>query len=117
MKSNDDKHKAQEKLQQILEEALNIGADSIELEYSDGGLEVCYILGNTGFGATLADRKLIGEIIGLIIDQAKLEHKSRGVLNWMHLGKQYNITVREYEHFDESAYRLILKKPNQKAGY
>lgn len=117
MKSKDDKHKAQEKLQQILEEAINIGADSIELEYDDGGLEVCYMLGNTGFGTILADRKLIGEIIGLIIDQAKLEHKSRGVLNWMHLGKQYNITVKEYENFGESAYRLILRKPNQKAGY
>jgi hypothetical protein len=113
---NNDKNEALGKLQQILEEAIDIGADSIELEYADGGLEVCYMLEGMGVGTILADRRLVSEIIELIIDKAKLENKSRGVMGWTHLGKQYKITVEEYENFGESAFRLILRKPKRKAG-
>ena len=60
---NNDKNEALGKLQQILEEAIDIGADSIELEYVDGGLEVCYMLGGMGVGTILADRRLVSEII------------------------------------------------------
>jgi hypothetical protein len=108
------KDKALQKLQQILQEAVDGGADSIELEYVEDGLEVSYMLGGTGIGAVLSDHVLASEVIGLIIDRAKLEYKSRGVMSWMLFGRQHNITAEEYDSFGESAFRLILQKPRQK---
>lgn len=109
--NSDKKNEARQKLQQIIEEALDIGADSIELEYVDDGLEVCYMLGSNGFGMILADRTLEREIIELIISEAKLEDTSRGVMDRMHLGKRYHFLVEEYESFGESAFKLILNNP------
>ena len=108
--NSDKKNEARQKLQQIIEEAIDIGADSIELEYVDSGLEVCYMLGSSGVGTILADRMLESEIVELIISKAKLEDKSRGVMDWTYLGKRYHILVEEYESFGESAFKLILRK-------
>ena len=74
------------------------------------GLMACYMLGGAGIGTVLADRMLESEIIELIIDKVKLEDKSRGVMVWTHLGKQYDVTVEEYDNFGESAFKLILRK-------
>lgn len=108
------KNRASEKLQQILEEAAGGVADSIELEYVAGGLEVSTLFGNTGIGNMLNNRALASEMIELIIDRAKLEDKSRGVMTWTLLGKLYTITVEEYDNFGEPAFRLILGKPRRK---
>jgi len=111
---DDSKEKALQKLQQMLEEAVSAGADSIELEYVAEGLEVMYVFGSTAIGDVIDDRVLASGIIGLIVDRAKLARRSRGVMNWTLFGKQYNITVEEYDSFGESAFRLILGKPGQK---
>lgn len=50
-------------LQRILEDAIDAEADAVELEYVDGGLEICYMIGNTGLGRVLTDDDLIDEII------------------------------------------------------
>ena len=97
------------KLQSILEEALEKGADSIELEYVSEGLEVSYMLGNIGVGRVIKNRRVIGEIASGLIEQAKLQHKRRGTLAWTYRGKPYKIQVEEYESFGESAFRLIFK--------
>jgi len=110
---DDNKEKALQKLQQMLEEAVSAGADSIELEYVAEGLEVMYVFGSTAIGDVIDDRVLASGIIGLIVDQAKLARKSRGVMNWTFFGRQYNITVEEYDSFGESAFRLRLGKPKQ----
>jgi len=115
MRTHDDQRdEALQKLQQMLEEALDAGADSIELEYVAEGLEVMYVFGSTGSGDVIGDRVLASGIIRLIIDRARLARRSRGVMNWALFGKQYNITVEEYDSFGESAFRLILGKPRQK---
>ena len=111
---DDQRDKALQKLQQMLEEAVSAGANSIELEYVAEGLEVMYMLGSTGIGDVIDDRVLASGIIRLIIDRAKLARRSRGVMNWTLLGKQYNITVDEFDSFGESAFRLTLGKPRQK---
>lgn len=110
----DKKNDAFLKLQRILEEAIKIGADSVELEYVNEGLEVCYMHGCIGFGTVLTDRTLESKFIELIIDMAKLEDKSRGVMIWTLLGKEYSITVEEYENFGESAFRLKIRKAKDK---
>ena len=97
-------------LQSILEGAVNAGADSVELEYVTEGLEVAYMFGNRGMGSVLKDRTLVSGIIGLIIERAKLQDKSRGVMEWASGDKMYRIKVEEYESFGESAFRLILEK-------
>lgn len=109
--NTDKKNEAHQKEEQILGGAIDIGADSIELEYVDGGLEVCYMLGSRGVGTILADPMLESEIIEIIISKAKLEDKPRGVMDWMHLGKRYHILVEEYESFGEIAFKLMLSKP------
>jgi hypothetical protein len=111
---DDQRDEALQKLQQMLEEAVDAGADSIELEYVAEGLEVMYVLGSTSSGDVIGDRVLASGIIRLIIDRAKLARRSRGVMNWTLLGKQYNIMVEEYDSFGESAFRLTLGKPRQK---
>jgi hypothetical protein len=115
MRTGDDsKEKTLQKLQQMLEEAVSAGADSIELEYVAEGLEVMYVLGSTGSGDVIDDRVLASGIMRLIVDRAKLARRSRGVMNWTLFGKQYNITVEEYDSFGESAFRLMFGKPRQK---
>jgi hypothetical protein len=115
MRADDDrKEKALIKLQQMLEEAVSEGADSIELEFVAEGLEVMFVFGSTAVGDVIDDRALAGGIIGLIVDRAKLARKSHGVMNWTLFGGQYKITVEEYDSFGESAFRLRLGKPRQK---
>jgi len=112
-RNTDNNDEALRLLQHILEEAIGTGADTVEFEYVDGGLEVCYRGRGTGIGVLLADRVLERQLIKLIIERAKLENKSRGAMVWTLMGKQYNIVVEEYERFGESAFRLILGKPKQ----
>lgn len=115
MRNNADrKDRASEKLQQILEEAVNSRADTIEFEYVAEGLEVSMMFGGRGIGYVLDDRELAGEIIGLIIDRARLANKSRGVMTWTLLGKPCTITVEEYDCFGESAFQLKFRKPRRK---
>jgi hypothetical protein len=91
-----------------------LGGQRNKLEYVAEGLEVMYTFGSTGSGDVIGDRVLASGIIRLIIDRAKLARRSRGVMNWRLLGKQYNIAVEEYDSFGESAFRLILGKPRSK---
>ncbi len=108
------KQKAYQKLQQIIEKAVEADADSINLEYSDGGLEVCYRFGNFGVGSVFVDRSLEGEVIALIINKAGIESKPCGVMKWTIQGRRYHITVEEYHNFGESAFKLTLGKPKTK---
>ena len=115
MDTNDDRsHEAFQKLQQILSQAIDDAADAVELEYGDEGLEVTYWFGASGMGTVLSDRTLAGRVIGLIVDEAELEDRSKGVIAWTHQGKPYNIAVEERESFGENAYTLRLVKPKRK---
>lgn len=102
-------------LQKILEDALKEGADTVELEYVDQGLEVSRMFGDTGWGEVLTDGELIREIIRAVVDKASLTRKSQGKMQLDLLGEQHTILVKEYENFGESSFRLILGKPNRGA--
>jgi hypothetical protein len=115
MTDKNKKARASKKLQQIIEEAMRSGAQSIELQYEAEGLEVSYMVGQRGWGRVLTDRALAEELLCLIIDLAQLENKPRGVISWRRAGQSYPIAVEEYDRFGESAFRLKLGKP-QKAG-
>jgi hypothetical protein len=114
MKAEEKKNRALQKLHAIIEEAIASGADSIELEYVSAGLEVTYMIGDRGLGYVLTDRALVGGLLGLISGMAKLEHKSRSVMEWTRDGKPYPIPVEEYDNFGEAAYRLKLGKSQRR---
>jgi hypothetical protein len=111
---DNDRARALQMLQSLLEEAVAGGANSIELEYVDEGLEITHVVGNSGIGSVMDDRLLAEELIGLIVERAKLQNKSRGVIDWAYRGKSYKITVAEYENFGESAFKLLLERPKRK---
>jgi len=88
-------HRGEKAIHQItgvLEHALDTGADSVSLEYEDGGMEVCFNYGNTGIG-TLIDRKPAREVVGYMWEAAKLETKFRGKMQMKLHGKDYAITA------------------------
>ena len=102
-------------LQKILEDALREGADAVELEYVDEGLEVCRMFGSTGLGNVLMDRELIGGIISAVVERAGLETRSRGKMHIDLFGEQRTVIVEEHESFGESSFRLILGEPRRGA--
>jgi len=108
------KNKAIQKLTEILEDAIELGADSITIEYVSEGMEVCYMFGNIGLGAVLIDQKLESVVVGCIVENAKLDKRSKGRMLMNLHGKQRTIFVKEYEHFGESAFEMNLKETKAK---
>ena len=111
-KENDTKaaSPAEQQLQAYLEEAVEGGASAIDLEYVSEGLEVCFMLGDTGAGRVLKDSKFAGAVMQLIGDRAGLDTKTKGTMTWLVHGQPFVITVDQYDNFGECAFRLKLKK-------
>ena len=95
----------------IFEEALDAGANVLELEYVDNGLEAYYMSGSIGIGI-LIKPELEGEVIRTIVKKAKLGKRPRGRMHMELNGERHTIIVEEYQSFGELAFRLILEKPN-----
>ena len=95
----------------IIELAVHEGADSITIEYNDG-LEVCNWIGTIGIADVFVDRDFEKELIGYIIEAANLENKPKGSIVVELHGAEYTINVEEYNHFEESAFKLTFKKEN-----
>src|SRR2546425_13331169 len=110
MRIERDKDPTLQNLSLLFTEAIDQDADCINLEWVREGLEVTYIFGNTGLGKVIEDRRLAGSILKSLIKQAKLERKSRGVIEWVHRGKTHKIHVSEYESFGETCFRVVFKK-------
>jgi len=102
-------------LQKILEDALREGADAVELEHVDQGLEVCWMFGSTGLGNVLTDRELSRGIISAVVERAGLDTRPRGKMHIDLLGEQRTVIVEEHESFGESSFRLILGEPGRGA--
>ena len=101
---------AEQQLQAYLEEAVEAGADAIVLEYVSEGLEVCFMLGDSGMGRILKDPKLAGAVMQLVGDRAGLDTRTKGTMTCLVRGQPVGITVEEYDSFGECAFRLKLKK-------
>jgi hypothetical protein len=108
---------AEQQLQAYLEEAVEAGANGIDLEYVPGGLEVCFMLGDTGAGRVLKDSKLAGALMQLVGDRAGLDNKPKGTMTWLVHGQPVGITVEQYDNFGECAFRLKLKKKAPPPGH
>src|ERR1039457_5259912 len=96
-------------LHSLIEEAIKMGADSIEFEYVPEGLEITFFLDDIGTGKVIRDRTSIEAIFDELVSTAKLEKKTRGVFKWGHPNPEYEIHAQEYQSFGESAFRLTFK--------
>jgi hypothetical protein len=92
-------------LQDIVERALAGDADSVSLEPVPEGLELCWIVGNTGLG-TVVSTEEGSRITRFIVRATGLEQHNRGVLAMEVAGESREISVESYEHFGEWGYRL-----------
>lgn len=101
--------KARQALQEILENAIEQRADAITLEYVHEGFEICFMRAHSGLGEILEDRELAGELVSMIVREAKLARKERGEMNVKLHGKTHTVLVRAYENFGEWAYELTLE--------
>jgi hypothetical protein len=108
---------AEQQLQAYLEETVEAGANALILEYVPEGLEVCFMLGDTGAGRVLKDSKLAGALMRLIGDRAGLDTKPKGTMTWLVHGQPVGITVEQYDNFGECAFRLKLKKATSARGH
>ena len=99
------------KMQEIMDQAVDIGANTVTIEFAkECGLEVFFMVGHTGGGGILVDRTLEAEVMGLIHERAGLEEKPAGMMHWESHGQNLEIRVEEYDSFGEKAYTLTFPK-------
>lgn len=99
------------KMQEIVDQAVDDSADAVTIEFAkEGGLEVYFVVGNTGVGGIIVDQTLEEEVMGLIHERAGLEEKPAGLMHWESHGQGLDIRVKEYENFGEIAYTLTFPK-------
>lgn len=94
----------------VLEAAVQVGVDSVGLEYKGRDLLVFYQRGQVGLGAGSIPEDLQQAVIEEIVKRCRLERKSRGKMPVTLLGDEYEVLVEEYDSFGESAFNLTLKK-------
>jgi hypothetical protein len=108
MSNNKKTNQATDYLDRLLHEAVEAGADTVELERVPEGLEICFLAGGSGLGKVLKDRTLEARLIELIVRRAGLKNQVKSKMNWNISGKTCSITVEEYDSFGESCFRLKL---------
>jgi hypothetical protein len=99
------------KMQEIVEQAVDMNADTVTIEFAkEGGLEVLFGAGNMSVGSILVDRTLEAAVMTLIHQRAGLEKRPRGMMCWELQGQDLKIRVDEYDSFGETAYTLKFPK-------
>lgn len=99
------------KMQEIVEQAVSISAETVTIEFAkEGGLEVLFGVGNMSVGGILVERRLEAAVMTLIHERAGLEKKPSGMMRWEFQGQDLKIRVDEYDSFGETAYKLKFPK-------
>src|SRR5215475_1174949 len=81
--------------QRIVERALAEDADSVSLEPVPEGLEVCWIVDNTGLGTVVSTHEG-NRLTRFIVRAAGLEQSDRGTLAMKVAGESRKISVESY---------------------
>jgi hypothetical protein len=74
------------------------------------GIWACICISETGLGLVSIPRDLQEPVLGELVERANLTRKPKGRMQVNLLGKDYLVTVNEYDSFGESAFTLTLKK-------
>ncbi len=109
-KDADKSEKAFRELIRILEETVQAGADCLELEWEDRELVVYQYHGNAGIGAVAIPKELQDAVTREIVRRAKLTRNPTGKMLLTLLGKEYEVFVKQYDSFGESAFTIRLTK-------
>lgn len=96
-------------IESLVAKALELHADSLEIEYKDGREEVCAMRGCVGVGIASLDSSSK--------DAKALRQKIRKIgrkgMNLTIDGKTYGVRVAVYDSFGEEAYRIEIGRPNK----
>ncbi|MFO7987502.1 MAG: hypothetical protein R6U38_16700 [Desulfatiglandaceae bacterium] len=107
----DSQRLAIKKIQEIVEQAVDISANTVTIEFAEeGGLEVLFGVGHRRVGGILVDRTLEAAVMRLIHQRAGLEKRLCGMMHWESQGQDLKIRVEEYDSFGETAYKLKFPK-------
>jgi hypothetical protein len=109
---DDDPVGGEELLTAIVKQAIDGGADAVELEYDSAGhLEVMFMAGNSGAGSVITESERKRALVDALWKNAKLRGRSRGgTLTVAVDGQDHKVKVEICESFGELAYRLKFKK-------
>jgi hypothetical protein len=107
--------RAFQELVRVLEESVKAGADSLELEWEGRALVAYQYVGYSGVGAVPIPEELQDAVIREIVKRAKLTRKPTGTMPLTLLGNKYEVFVKEYDSFGESAFTLRLNKVRKKS--
>jgi len=99
-------------LLEILERALESGADAVTLEHVPEGVEVLYIHGQAGVGHVVAERGLISHVAS----RAGLVRRDRGEFSLAVRERRRTVLVEEYQNFGETGLRLRFRKPRSRSA-
>jgi hypothetical protein len=114
--NTDNSDTAFRELVRVLEGAVQAGVNSISLEYQGRDLIVFHQAGVVGLGAARISEDLQQSVIEELVKRAGLSRKSKGKFQVQLLGKDYEVTVKEYDSFGESAFTVTLKEQKRKSG-
>jgi hypothetical protein len=113
---SDKSDKALLELVRVLEEAVQEGANTVELEFDRRKLIVYHRYGNTALGAARIPQELQRDVINVLVKKSGLSRKPKGKMQVRLLGKNYEVIVEEYDSFGESAFTITLKERKKKKG-
>jgi hypothetical protein len=93
-------------LDSLVSKAVRQGADTLEIEYKDGREEICAMRGDIGYS--------IASIESSSDDAATLREQVSGIgkkgkIIAVH-GASYRLTVKTYESFGETAFRVRIER-------
>lgn len=97
-------------LGRLVADALQHGADTLEIEYNDGREDVCSLKGGIGFGiasieSSSDDARAMREQLYAIRKKGKIISVG---------GESYHLAVVTYDSFGEDAFRVkIERRPNK----
>jgi hypothetical protein len=113
--NTDNSDTAFRELVRVLEGAVQAGVTSIGLEYQGRDLIVFHQAGMVGLGAARIPHELQQEVIEELVKRAGLSRKPKGKFQVQLFGKDFEVAVKEYDSFGESAFTITLKELKKKA--
>jgi len=93
-------------LARLVAQAVDLGADGLDIEYKDGHEEVCAMKGSFGFG--IASIPSSSEEASTLRDQLRAVGRKGKTITTA--AGDFRVKVSPYESFGETAYRVQIQK-------